>query len=145
MLRTFFFTRKLGGLMLAIAISLFIIYPLTFAFAWYTLNVTVYGERTYAASDPYCPAECTARYPVAFFINTTTGGIEPFETTQAVQLSGINNSNWNTGNVNADPAIEFPGLVACRDLSSIGITIAPNQCPNCPDYCRSVPLPRCSS
>ncbi|VVC01819.1 Uncharacterised protein [uncultured archaeon] len=138
-LRTFFFTRKLGGLLLAIAISLFIIYPLTFAFAWYTLNVTVYGERTYAVSDPYCPAECTARYPVAFFVNATTGGIVQFDTTQAIQLAGINNSNWNAG----DGTAEFPGLVACRNLSKIGIleATAPNQCPGCPDYCREAPLP----
>jgi hypothetical protein len=68
-LRTFFFTRKLGGLLLAIAVSLFFVYPLTYAFAWYTLNTTVYGERTVSVSDPACPAECTTPHPAAFFIN----------------------------------------------------------------------------
>ena len=122
-LRTFFFTRKLGGLLLAIAISLFIIYPLTYSFAWYTLNVTIYGERTFAAFDPYCPAECTARYPVAFFVNSTGNGeLVKFDTTQELIRAGINDSNWDSGDVGNDGTIEFPGLVACRDLSKAGVS-----------------------
>ena len=141
-LRTFFFTRKLGGLLLAIAISLFIIYPLTYAFAWYTLNVTVYGERTLAVADPNCPNECTATYPVAFFSNSTTGELVQFPTTQAIVRTGINSSNWGSGgpDLNGDSQPDFPGLVACRDLSSIAIS-ALNSCSDCPDYCRDVPFP----
>ncbi|MFA6214353.1 MAG: hypothetical protein WC717_03680 [Candidatus Micrarchaeia archaeon] len=135
-LRTFFFTRKLGGLLLAIAISLFLIYPLTFAFAWYTLNVTVYGERTLGVADPLCPAECTGTYPVAFFTDPATGGLVQFSTTQSIMRAGITKNNWDSGG----PGGAFPGLVACRDLSSINIPAA-NACPDCPDYCRDVPFP----
>ena len=141
LLRTFFFTRKLGGLMLAIAIALFVIYPLTYAFAWYTLNVTIYGERTLAIHDPNCPAECMARYPVAFYIKEDGAGnarITQFETTQDIMRAGITQDNWATG-----AGGQYPGLVACRNLSSIGLpdSVAPNQCPDCPDYCRDVPFP----
>jgi len=143
-LRTFFFTRKLGGLLLAIAISLFIIYPLTYAFAWYTLNVTIYGERLAAVSDPACPNECTARYPAAFFVGEN-GALVKFETTQDIMLAGINNTNWNSGgpDLNGDGKGDFPGLVACRNLSMAGLSesIAVNQCVGCPDYCREVPFP----
>jgi len=142
-LRTFFFTRKLGGLLLAIAISLFIIYPLTYVFAWYTLNVTVYGERTLAVGDPACPGECTSTYPVAFFVDGSNGKLVQFPTTQSLIRTGINASNWASGDVNGDGTKEFPGLVACRDLTQIGIlsATAPNSCPDCPDYCRDVPFP----
>jgi len=141
-LRTFFFTRKLGGLLLAIAISLFIVYPLTYAFAWYTLNVTVYGERTLAVSDPACPGECTATYPVAFFSDPQTGQLVQFPTIQSIIRTGINESNWNTGGPNLDGIAgnDFPGLVACRNLTSVGIS-AVNSCSECPDYCRDVPFP----
>jgi hypothetical protein len=144
-LRTFFFTRKLGGLLLALAISLFFIYPLTFVFAWYTLNVTVYGERTLAVADPNCPQECTGTYPVAFFTNSN-GELVQFSTTQSIMRAGINKSNWNLGGPDLNPADgsgDFPGLVACRNLSSIGIpsTTALNTCGSCPDYCRDVPFP----
>lgn len=139
-LRGMFFTRKLGGLLLAMAIALFIIYPLTYAFAWYTLNVTVYGERTLGVSDPSCPAECTARYPVAFYVKSS-GELEKFETTQSMIRAGINNSNWESGDVGNDGTVEFPGLVACRNLTEAKITAAQNSCNGCPDYCREVPFP----
>ncbi|MCX6771994.1 MAG: hypothetical protein NTX79_08160 [Candidatus Micrarchaeota archaeon] len=137
-LRTFFFTRKLGGLLLAIAISLFIVYPLTYAFAWYTLNVTVYGERTLSVADPNCPGECTGTYPVAFFTDSS-GDLVQFPTIQSIMRAGINKTNWQSGG----PAGAFPGLVACRDLSAINLPtgVAPNSCPDCPDYCRDVPFP----
>jgi len=115
-LRTFFFTRKLGGLMIAIAISLFIVYPLTFALAWYTLNVTVYGERTFSASDPTCPAECGVKYPVAIY--SRSGRLYGFESTQHLISAGITDANWNTGG----PGASYGGLIACRDLSAAGIT-----------------------
>jgi len=134
-LRTFFFTRKLGGLLLAIAIALFIVYPLTYAFAWYTLNVTVYGERTMASnSDPSCPSECTGTYPAAFFTNSN-GELVQFPTVQSIVRAGINTNNFGSGG----PAGEFSGLVSCRNLTSIGIT--ENSCQDCPDYCRDVPFP----
>ena len=141
-LRTFFFTRKLGGLLLAIAISLFIVYPLTFTFAWFTLNVTVYGERSIATNDPACPSECTATYPVAFYTNST-GAIIQFETTQDIMLAGINQTNWGTGDVDGNGVPEYPGLVACRNLSQSNIpsSVAPPACVGCPDYCREVPFP----
>lgn len=137
-LRTFFFTRKLGGLFLAMAISLFIVYPLTFAFAWYTLNVTVYGERTLAVSDPACPSECTGTYPVAFFANSS-GQLIQFSTIQDIVDAGITRDNWR----NNGPGGTFIGLVACQNLTTIGINsvIAPNSCSECPVYCRDVPFP----
>ena len=134
-LRTFFFTRKLGGLMLAIAISLFIVYPLTFAFAWYTLNVTVYGERTLAVADPACPGECTGTYPVAFFTDSPSGQLIQFQTTQSILRAGITSDNWDDGGPNG----EFPGLVACRELATINLPNV-NSCAGCPDYCRDVPF-----
>lgn len=141
-LRTFFFTRKLGGLLLAIAISLFIVYPLTFSFAWFTLNVTVYGERSIGTADPACPAECMSRYPVAFY-SDGAGKLVKFETTQDILRAGITTSNWATGfDANGDGANEYQGLVACRGLSAIFPTSTPpNSCPDCPDFCREVPFP----
>ncbi len=117
LLRTFFFTRKLGGLLLAIALSLFIVYPLTYAFAWYTLNVTVYGERN-AVPESDCPSECTMRPPVAFYVNKTTGGLIQFLSSQDLLRAGINETNWESGDIDDDGTSEYPGLVACTDLQS---------------------------
>lgn len=146
-LRTFFFTRKLGGLLLAIAVSLFFVYPLCYAFSWYTLNITVYGDRAFSTDDPLCPAECTAHFPVAFFVDKDgTGKIYQFDTTQKLMLAGITDQNWDSGDVNGDGDTDYYGLVACRDLTNAGIS-APNSCgpyadgTSCPDYCREIPFP----
>jgi len=139
-LRTFFFTRKLGGLLLAIAIALFIVYPLAFSFAWLTLNVTVYGDRTIASIDPSCPSECTAKYPVAFY--ASEGKLIQFESTQDIVRAGITQENWANGgpDTNNDGTNDYQGLVACRSLAGVGIDAAPS-CAGCPDYCREVPFP----
>ena len=139
-LRTFFFTRKLGGLLLAIAVSLFFVYPMSYALAWYTLNTTIYGERAFAATDPNCPPECTVRYPVAFYTNPANGEIIQFDGIQSLMLSGIGATNWGSGDVNGDGAADYPGLVACRDLSSAKVW-AEWSCKDCPDYCRQIPFP----
>ena len=146
LLRTFFFTRKLGGLLLAIAIALFIVYPLTYVFSWFTLNVTVYGERSFApSSDPACPAECTAPYPVAFFVNATDGHLYQFSSVSDLLQAGINDSNWDNGGSSG----AYGGLVSCRNLSSAYgdsdetqyPTNMKDSCSGCPDYCRDVPFP----
>ncbi|MCX8197208.1 MAG: hypothetical protein N3G80_02745 [Candidatus Micrarchaeota archaeon] len=141
LLRTFFFTRKLGGLLLAIGIAIFVIYPLTYAFAWYTLNITVYGERVGAEEEGSCPVECKLKPPVAFYINNTTGGIIQFESKLDLRRAGINRLNWKSGDVNGDGNPEFPGLVACTNLSEISTEIE-DSCKDCPTECREVPLPR---
>ncbi|MCX6773141.1 MAG: hypothetical protein NTV88_05240 [Candidatus Micrarchaeota archaeon] len=145
LLRTFFFTRKLGGLLLAIALSLFIIYPTTYALSWYTLQVNLYGDRTVAIENS-CPAECSIRAPVAFYINETGNGqIVTFQKTQDIKSAGITKDNWATGDINNDGTVEFPGLVACTDLSTTltgGASPPVPQCDSsCPEHCREVPIP----
>lgn len=136
LLRTFFFSRRLGGLLLAIGISIFVVYPLTYAFAWYTLQISVYGERVGQDSEN-CPAECKLSPPVAFYINNTTGGLILFKTKEDLKRAGINATNWATGDINGDGKAEFPGLVACEELDGIQ-----NDCSGCPQECREVPFPR---
>ena len=142
LLRTFFFTRKLGGLLLAIALSLFIVYPLTYVLASYTLQVNLYGDRS-VATQVNCPAECTVTPPAAFYISQETGHvgeIEYFRSAKDVATAGITKTNWETGG----PSGNYPGLVACDDISSAmaGTGSAPiPSCTACPAHCRETPFP----
>jgi len=43
-LRTFFFSRKLGGLLIAIAMGMYLAYPLTYALSYYVLGGTSLGS-----------------------------------------------------------------------------------------------------
>lgn len=69
LLRAFAFSRKAGGLLMAIAAGLLIVLPSAYLLAWTSLVVAVYGPGaigvTQQAPD-YCPAECKMSPPVAF-------------------------------------------------------------------------------
>lgn len=58
-LRSFFLTRKLGGLLLAFGLGFLFIFPLTYALAWFTLDATVYGgQRAATGQLNPCPEVC---------------------------------------------------------------------------------------
>lgn len=63
LLRTFFFSRRLGGLLLAIAIGILVVYPLLYVLSWLTLAVTTYGENAIGGAAQDCPKECTISPP----------------------------------------------------------------------------------
>ncbi len=58
-LRSLWFTRKLGGLLIAIAIAVMVIYPLTYVLSWFTLKVAVYGDAAVPQGQLVsCPDSC---------------------------------------------------------------------------------------
>lgn len=56
--RSFFLTRRIGGLMLATAMGLMFVLPMMYLWAAITLNVTIYGDKMFEAGDADCPSEC---------------------------------------------------------------------------------------
>ena len=150
LLRTFFFTRKLGGLLLAIALALFIIYPLTYALSWYTLKVNIYGDRLTEQQNS-CPAECRLQAPAAFYVEADTSGdghLVYFQQESDLVNAGVTRSSWEGGDVDSDGTADFPGLVACKELINLpqgedpAAIEPPSSCPaSCPAYCREVPTP----
>lgn len=150
LLRTFFFTRKLGGLMLAIALALFIIYPLTYALSWYTLKLNLYGDRL-AEEHNSCPAECRLQAPAGFYVESDASGdghLVYFQQESDIVNAGVTRSNWEDGDVDGDGAPDFPGLVACKELINLpagenpAAPEPPSSCSaSCPAYCREVPTP----
>ena len=58
-LRSFFLTRKMGGLLLAFGLGFLVIYPLTYALAWYTLDAAIYGaQKGPSGKLTPCPEVC---------------------------------------------------------------------------------------
>jgi hypothetical protein len=134
--RTFFFTRKLGGLLLAIAVALLIIYPLTYVFSWLTLYVSVYGTNAFAPQG-YCPAECKIGPPLAFFYNNNNELMLVNTPRDAVDM-GIDASTYAT----------LVNFTTCDNMGEFGIpnTIdgVPNTltaCEGCIPGCRELPYP----
>lgn len=58
-LRSFFLTRRLGGLLLAFGLGFLIIFPMNYALAWFTLDSMVYGgEKAKLGAITMCPEVC---------------------------------------------------------------------------------------
>ncbi|MDO8554452.1 MAG: hypothetical protein Q7S22_06605 [Candidatus Micrarchaeota archaeon] len=66
LLRSFFLTRKLGGLLMAVGIGVMYVLPLMYVFDWYTLNITLYGDSILVPQTAMCPVECNTRAPGAY-------------------------------------------------------------------------------
>lgn len=64
--RSFFLTRKMGGLLMAIGIGLIVVLPLTYVFSMYTLSIQIYGDEMLSPLDDDCPAECLIQYPIGY-------------------------------------------------------------------------------
>jgi hypothetical protein len=69
--RAFFFTRKLGGLLIAIAAGVMFFFPTMYIVDWMTLDMAVTGDGTFGEQDSACPAECGYSPPLAYYFNTT--------------------------------------------------------------------------
>lgn len=65
--RSFFATRKLGGLLIAIAVAIMYVFPLMYVFDALTLSVTAFGDQVmgdYQAT--VCPQECMKILPIGY-------------------------------------------------------------------------------
>jgi hypothetical protein len=74
--RSFFITRKLGGLLMAIGIGVMFVFPLMYIFDWVTMNVMLFGDAVFdIPGGTNCPAECIKGPPIVFEVmryGTTT-------------------------------------------------------------------------
>ncbi|MBS3067405.1 hypothetical protein J4450_01775 [Candidatus Micrarchaeota archaeon] len=68
--RSFFITRKLGGLLIAIGVGTMFVFPLMYVFNWLTLNVALYGDSVITPAGGVCPATCLLTAP-KFYSGTT--------------------------------------------------------------------------
>lgn len=76
--RSFFITRRLGGLLIAMAVGVMFVLPMMYIFNWLSLNIAIYGESAAASgSQALCPEECQQLPPVAYqtLVNTPFGDI----------------------------------------------------------------------
>lgn len=67
--RSFFMTRRLGGLLIAVAIGVMYVFPLMYVFDWLTLNVTMFGSSSLEVPQAACPAACLIT-PPRFYSDT---------------------------------------------------------------------------
>ncbi len=83
--RSFFITRKLGGLLMAFGIGFLLVFPATYALAMYTLHTTLHGSTSTGGdvSTEFCTASCRELPPLAY---TISGGGETYQRTGIKEL-----------------------------------------------------------
>ncbi|MBI5222946.1 hypothetical protein HY990_00840 [Candidatus Micrarchaeota archaeon] len=61
--RSFFFTRRIGGLLIAVGIGVMYVFPLMYVFDWLSLNVALSGGSSLGIDATTCPVQCMAQLP----------------------------------------------------------------------------------
>jgi len=69
--RSFFLTRKTGGLLIAIAAGIMFFLPMMYVFDWVTLDMVIAGDNDAKADESLCPPECRTGIPIAYY----SGGV----------------------------------------------------------------------
>jgi len=137
--RTFFVTRKTGGLLIAIAAGVMFFLPMMYVFDWVTLDMVVQGDNAIESDMILCPAECQITQPLAYYDNTPIYdqkelvSMFPEESRdEAVNLSRGDMGSMDNGtvtvyscNYDENPDDGISCAPACRELPY------PNSLPEC--------------
>ena len=143
-LRAFSFTRKAGGMLMAIAAGLLVILPSAYLLAWLTLSVAVYGNSALGIDNTpaYCPAECKLTAPVAYKISDG----KQYQPKEFAALSLINASTgWLLKYTDAEGLFD-QGYQSCFPDKNYPLPpdtpkITNDTSASCPTQCRELPFP----
>jgi hypothetical protein len=82
--RAFFFSRRTGGLLIAIAAGIMFFFPAMYIFDWMSLDMTMTGDNAVQDEDVVCPKECGFSQALAYYFNSTLGRDVGLQNTSAV-------------------------------------------------------------
>ncbi|MCX8163351.1 MAG: NADH-quinone oxidoreductase subunit J [Candidatus Micrarchaeota archaeon] len=145
--RTFFFTRKIGGLFIAIGLGLFLIWPLTYLISWFTFRGAIFSSQLSEQEVPFCPKECNLNPPLAYNSSLNPAGeynpssfIGYFDFIKLLEEKekDPNNKNKNLFEYLLSKGIQ-PCYVEDEDKNKVFGKIKVADSLNCPDNCRLLP------
>jgi hypothetical protein len=95
--RSLFFTRRLGGLLIAAGFGLMIIWPLTYLISWLTFSGTFSPSQNSEEQENLCPEECLIEPPAAYNLSLNPRGVyAPGSFISKNQLSKIITNIFNS-------------------------------------------------
>lgn len=133
--RSFFFTRKIGGLLIAVALGVTFFFPGMYIFDWITLETALTGDKGLEQEEGFCPSECKEAAPIAYIqggqgLETLKDVYAAFDTDHATTAAGI-------------VAGTIPSATGSNG-SADGKTVYSCYTPTyslCPQACREIPYP----
>ncbi len=158
--RAFYFTRKLGGLLIAVAVGVMFFFPGMYIFDWLTLETALTGDKGIGDEVYGCPPECGIAPPIAYIegtgegLNTIKDVYEQFpgdtETAEGI-IKGYTASAIGAGGTVKSCFIPKKGFmevnrceIVCRELpypSSVPVCAtleAQSDCAKLPVQCKAI-------
>jgi hypothetical protein len=137
--RSFFFTRKIGGLLIATAAGIMFFLPGMYVFDWLTLDTTLSGDKAnkdFSAST--CPTECAAKHPLAVIENGIEEGIKLGDIKE-IYATFPNESAKVVALLEGTSNFEVPSEGSYSGMQVISCMVVSND--ECPMACRDLPYP----
>ncbi|MCI0503209.1 hypothetical protein L0Y65_00690 [Candidatus Micrarchaeota archaeon] len=137
--RSFFFTRKLGGLLIAVSAGIMFILPGMYLFDWFTLDTTLTGNKANEdMGGSLCPDECKIPHSLAYVENGSQtiplGSVKAvydvFPDSQSADAQAIIAGTANTA---------IPAEGPYKDMTVASCMIVSDA--DCPISCRELPYP----
>ena len=134
--RSFFVTRKLGGLLIAMAAGMMFFFPGMYIFDWVTLDNVLNGDKGGNNDAVSCPDECKAAVPLAY----VTGG-DKLNNIQDIYdqfKEGDKETAQGLANGSVASATATAGTYDGKTITSCYAKANSSQCPL---VCRELPYP----
>jgi hypothetical protein len=134
--RSFFFTRKMGGLLIAVALGVTFFFPGMYIFDWITLETALAGDKGLEDEEIGCPSECQKAAPIAY-IQDTGQGLETLK--EVYDAFSEADSDTAAGIIEGS----VPSAIGSSGIGD-GETIISCYTPSyqrCPQVCREIPYP----
>ena len=156
--RSFPFTRKVGGLLIAVAVGVIFVFPLMYIFNWFTLNVMMFGDKTFGNAGAVCPAECLDQPNIAYMINSNgalwtvpdfnilMGGLEGYLPSLDESARSAIAKNLATGKIEKKEAPPYGDIISCEYMANLSKAYDIKDIDAyCPQICRQLPYPNIPS
>ena len=134
--RAFFFSRKTGGLLIAIAAGMMFFFPAMYLFDWMTLDMTLSGDNAVKGEEFLCPPECQLSPPLAYYDDVLlTDPNEVYEAFKDTEDDREIARELIMGELESAPGTN--GSAEGKMIYSCNF----GEMQNCPTACRELPYP----
>ena len=133
-MRSFFLTRKLGGLLMAFGIGFLLVFPLTYALSLWTANNMLYGASGTGAPGAPCPETCKQFPPPAYNLSNPDQSVDFLALDNMVEREEITYEEYESILNGSVEKLDGVGLASCEWYTN-------DEDTNCTAICRVLPFP----
>lgn len=144
LMRGLFYTRRFGGLLMAIGLGLLLVWPSTYLLSWLSLKVGVYGQQSeFEDPESTCPDSCRIQPPIGY--KTSNDGSRMFEDTlnlqEVINALEVANKSADPTNVTVLLNLNIQTCTPAEGTTPGTGAVNPIDSKNCPLSCRILPTP----